>query len=202
MGRIKKLPAQRSWSIEFMANAVADAALQLSGNDVDRPLVLARIADHYRCIGITPLPMATMESIAADLDNSGWRRMGIIAGVLDFDVARSPLGSSPEEPHFYNQLEQGIVGTAKYLAALDVSILARSMIRAEEFARRLAFGLKIPFEHEEPSWSAKRLQKIDYQCLLSKVDAAKASAEEQMDALMRHQERDDHQIQRRRRGKW
>jgi hypothetical protein len=185
-----------------MANAVADAALQMSGSDVDRPLVLARIADHYRCVGVTPLPMATMESVAADLDGSAWRRLGIIAGMLDFDEARAPLGDQPDERSLHEQLEQGLVGTAKSLAALDLPILARSMIRAEEFARRLAFGLNIPFEGEEPSWSAKRLQKIDYQRLLGKVDAAKASAEEQMDALMRHQERDDQQIERRRRGKW
>jgi hypothetical protein len=202
MRRISKSPARRAWSIEFMANAVADAALQMSGSDVDRPLVLARIADHYRCVGVTPLPMATMESVAADLDGSAWRRLGIIAGMLDFDEARAPLGDQPDERSLHEQLEQGLVGTAKSLAALDLPILARSMIRAEEFARRLAFGLNIPFEGEEPSWSAKRLQKIDYQRLLGKVDAAKASAEEQMDALMRHQERDDQQIERRRRGKW
>ncbi len=202
MRRIRKPPAQCTWSIEFMANAVADAALQQSGSEVDRPLILTRIADHYRSVGVTPLPMVTMESIAKDLDGSGWRRLGIIASMLDFDEARAPLGSHLGERRLHDQVEEGMVGTAKYLSALDLPILARSMIRAEEFARRLAFGLNIPFEGEEPSWSAKRLEKIDYQRLLSRVDAAKASAEEQMDALMKHQEHDDHQIQRRRRGKW
>jgi hypothetical protein len=76
------------------------------------------------------------------------------------------------------------------------------MVRAEEFARRLACGLGIAFVGETPAESAARLAKIDYARLLGKVDAAKASAEEQMAALLAQQGDEDNRIRRRRRGKW
>jgi broad specificity phosphatase PhoE len=121
--------------------------------------------------------------------------------LLQYEDVRAPLEQMIESKPV-TDLIGSLVTTARELQSIDLPLLARSMVRAEEFARRLAKALDIPFDGEDPRRSAERLARIDYQRLLAKVDAAKLTAEERMEALLKQQAQDDERIQRVRRGKW
>jgi hypothetical protein len=140
--------------------------------------------------------------ITSDMDDADWRRFAIIAGMFARPEVRAVLGPVSEGMSVRDQVHNGMVAPAKALRAVEPRILATHMVRAEELARRVAKGLGVAFAGETAAQSAARLAKIDYTRLLAKVDAAKASAEEQMAELLKRQEEDDVRVGRRRRGKW
>lgn len=191
----------RAWSIDFLANAVADAALGLVDDLPDAELLQARLGDHLRDMGHTPPGTDVLASMLGELDESAFRRLAVAVTLLQYEDVRIPLQPLIESGSVA-QLITGLAATAREMPSIDLPLLARSMVRAEEFARRLARALDITFDGEDPRRSAERLSRIDYQRLLAKVDAAKLTAEERMEALLKQQERDDERIQRVRRGKW
>lgn len=191
----------RAWSIDFLANAVADAAIGLIDDQPDAELLQARLADHIRDMGHTPPGADLLATILGDLDEPARRRLAVAVTLLQYEDVRIPL-QPMIEPRSVDQLIAGLAATSREMQAIDLPILARSMVRAEEFARRMARTLDIPFDGEDPRRSAERLSRIDYQRLLAKVDAAKLTAEERMEALLKQQEQDDERIRRVRRGKW
>jgi hypothetical protein len=191
----------RAWSIDFLANAVADAALGLVDDPPDAELLQARLADHIRDMGHTPPGADVLTTVLGELDEPARRRMAVAVALLQYEEVRGPLQQMIESRPV-EQLIAGLSATAREMQSIELPLLARSMVRAEEFARRLARALDIAFDGEDPRRSAERLSRIDYQRLLAKVDAAKLTAEERMEALLKQQERDDERIQRARRGKW
>jgi hypothetical protein len=190
-----------AWSIDFLANAVADAALGLVDDPPDAELLQARLADHIRDMGHTPPGADMLTTMLGELDEPARRRLAVAVTLLQYEEVRVPL-QQMIETRPVQQLIAGLSATAQEMPSIELPLLARSMVRAEEFARRLARALDIPFDGEDPRRSAERLSRIDYQRLLAKVDAAKLTAEERMEALLKQQERDDERIQRVRRGKW
>jgi hypothetical protein len=191
----------RAWSIDFTANAVADAALGLVDNMPDPELLQARLADYIRDMGQRPPGAQVLAAMLRELDEPARRRMTVAVTLLQYEDVRAPLEQMIESKPV-TELIGGLVTTAREMQSIDLPLLARSMVRAEEFARRLAKALDIPFDGEDPRRSAERLARIDYQRLLAKVDAAKLTAEERMEALLKQQAQDDERIQRVRRGKW
>lgn len=191
----------RVWSIDFMANAVADTALGLVDDLPDAELLQARLADHIRDMGHTPPGTDVLATMLAELDEQARRRMAVAVSLLQHEDVRVPLEPMIKSKSV-EQMIAGLAATAREMPSIDLPLLARSMVRAEEFARRLARALDIAFDGEEPRRSAERLSRIDYQRLLAKVDAAKLTAEERMEALLKQQEQDDERIRRVRRGKW
>jgi hypothetical protein len=191
----------QAWSIDFLANAVADAALGLVDDQHDAELLQARLADYLRDMGHTPPSADVLTSLLGELDESALRRLAVAVMLLQYEDVQVPL-QPVIEARSIDQLITGLATTAREMPSIDLPLLARSMVRAEEFARRLARALGIAFDGEDPSRSAERLSRIDYQRLLAKVDAAKLTAEERMDSLLKQQERDDERIRRVRRGKW
>jgi hypothetical protein len=180
---------------------VADVASDVSTSGCEPALVQAVLADHYRDEGVAPLAPDVFAAVTAGMDNADWQRFAVIVGILARSEVRAAIPGVSKRMPVRDQVEKGMVGTAKALKAIDLRIL-QNMVRAEEFARRLARGLGVAFLGETPAASAARLAKIDYARLLGKVDAAKASAEEQMAALLAQQDDGDNRIRRRRRGKW
>lgn len=191
----------RGWSIDFLANAVADGALGLVDDPPDAELLHARLADHIRDMGHAPPGADVLAAMLWELDESAQRRLAVAVTLLQYEDVRAPLQPVIESGSVA-QLISGLAATAREMPSIDLPLLARSMVRAEEFARRLASTLDIAFDGEDPRRSAERLSRIDYQRLLAKVDAAKLTAEERMEALLKQQEQDDDRIQRVRRGKW
>jgi hypothetical protein len=191
----------RAWSIDFVANAVADAALGLVDNMPDPELLQARLADYIRDMGQRPPSAQVLAAMLRELDEPARRRITVAVMLLQYEDVRAPLEQMIESKPV-TDLIGSLVTTARELQSIDLPLLARSMVRAEEFARRLAKALDIPFDGEDPRRSAERLARIDYQRLLAKVDAAKLTAEERMEALLKQQAQDDERIQRVRRGKW
>jgi hypothetical protein len=180
---------------------VADVASDVSASGCEPALVQAMLADHYRDEGVAPLAPDAFSDVTAGMDDADWQRFAVIVGTLARPEVRATIPGISKRMPVRDQIEKGMVGTAKALKTIDLRVL-HNMVRAEEFARRVARGLGIAFVGETPAESAARLAKIDYARLLGKVDAAKASAEEQMAALLAQQDDEDNRIRRRRRGKW
>jgi hypothetical protein len=195
----KRPPA---WVIDIASNMAAEVAADVVSADSEPALIEARLADHYRDEGVVPLAPHFFTMITSGMDDADWRRFAIIAGMFARPEVRAVLGPVSERMSVRDQVHNGIVAPAKALRAVEPRILATHMVRAEELARRVAEGLGVAFAGETAAQSAARLAKIDYTRLLAKVDAAKASADEQMAELLRRQEDEDARIERRRRGKW
>jgi hypothetical protein len=188
------------WSIETATNAVIDAVQYVNEDDNDPALVEAKLADHYRDAGVLPLIPEIFAAQTGALSKADWLRLEIIVDMFDNEDLHKALTEISTNTPVEIQISIGILPIVKTLQAINETVLATSMVRAEELARRVAAGLRIAFEGESEKESAKRLAKIDYTRLLEKVDAAKASAEEQLAELLKHQEEADARI--RRRGKW
>ena len=186
------------WPVEEAANAVVDAALGMAPG-CDAALTEARLADVYRDAGVPPLAPPAFAALMAGLEEADWQRFAVTVTVLTQDGLREPLTAVSQRMPVEEQIKR-LAATAQALKAIGVQVLASSMVRAEELARRVALALGLGIEGEDARTSAERLAKIDYTRLLAKVDAAKASAEEQMAELFKHQEDEDSRIQRR--GKW
>jgi hypothetical protein len=195
----KAKPSAPAWCIEIAANAVVDAAREAAPSGYDAALAEAQLADTCRDLGTAPLPPPAFAALTAGMDEGDWRRFTVAISLLAPDGLRKPLGTVFCRVPLEEQIK-GLVATAQALKAVSIPVLASSMVRAEEMARRLALALGLSIEGEDAAASAQRLAKIDYARLLAKVDAAKASAEEQMAKLFKHQEAEDNRI--RRRGKW
>lgn len=196
-GKSRRMPR---WSITTAANAVVDAARNVDAVNNHPALVEAKLADHYRDVGVRPISPDVFARIAEELSAADWRRFEVIVDMFDTEELRATLAEVSVNMAVQEQIATGMLPTVKALQAVSENILATSMVRAEELARRVAGGLGIGFNGESVAASAERLAKIDYTRLLAKVDAAKASAEEQLAKLFEHQEKADNRIQRR--GKW
>jgi hypothetical protein len=190
------------WTIDVAANVVADAASELNSSECEPALVEAVLADHYRDERVVPLAPDTFAAVTADMDDGDWRRFTVIVEMFANKEVRAALAGVSQRVTVREQIEKGMVAPAKGLKAIDDLRTLQNLIRAEELARRVAHGLGIAFAGETPAQSAARLAKIDYTRLLAKVDAAKASAEEQMAQLLKRQEDEDSRVRRWRRGKW
>jgi hypothetical protein len=190
------------WVIEIAANMAADVASDVVSSECEPALIEAMLADHYRDEGVVPLAPHFFTMVTSGMDEADWQRFGVIAGMFARPELRAVLAGVSEQTSVRDQIHYGMVAPAKALRAVEPRILATHMVRAEELARRVAKGLGVAFERETAAQSAARLAKIDYTRLLAKVDAAKASAEEQMAELLKRQEEDDVRVGRLRRGKW
>jgi hypothetical protein len=191
-----------TWVIEIAANMVAEVASDVGSGEREPALIEAMLADHYRDEGVVPLAPRFFTMITSGMEESDWQRFAIIVGMFARAEVRAVLGPVSEEMSVRDQVHIGMVAPAKALRSVEPRILAIHMVRAEELARRVAKGLGVAFAGETAAQSAARLATIDYTRLLAKVDAAKASAEEQMAELLRRQEDEDARVERRRRGKW
>jgi hypothetical protein len=162
-------------------------------------LVRARLADHYRDVGLAPPDAAEFERRASGLDVEGWRRLALAVATLDDDGLRTALaGLAPRVPVSL-QVERGFLGVARDTAPLTVSLVRQNAVRAEEFARHLAGRLGVGIAGETDEQSRTRLQALDYKRLLAEAEQARAAAQEKMDRLRKKQAEVD---QGRRRGKW
>jgi hypothetical protein len=191
-----------TWEIAVAANQVADAAADVSTQECDAELLEAVLADYYRDAGVVPLRPDLFALVTAGMEEAHWQRFAVIVGMLARPELRLVLPAVSQRLPVREQIERAMVTTAKAVSAIHLRIFSSSMVRAEELARRVARGLGIGFEGETLAESTARLAKIDYTRLLASVDAARASAEEQMAELLKRQEAEDNRIARQRRGKW
>jgi hypothetical protein len=198
-GTLKPPP---TWIIDIATNMAAEVAADVLSSESEPALIEARLADHYRDEGVVPLAPHFFTMLTSGMDDADWQRFAIIAGMFARPEVRAVLGLVSEGMSVRDQVRDGMVAPAKALRAVQPRILATHMVRAEELARRVAKGLGVAFAGETAAQSAARLAHIDYTGLLAKVDAAKASAEEQMAELLQRQEDEDARIGRQRRGKW
>jgi hypothetical protein len=193
--------ARPAWGIELAANTVADAAADVQAAELDIALIEAQLADRYRDCSIPPLEPAQLRVVTAKMGPGDWQRMAVIVALFDVPELRGVLPAVAQRMHVRSQIE-GLVSVAQTLAQLELRILAGSLVRAEELARRVARALNVDIEGETSGESATRLAKIDYTRLLASVDMAKATATAQLAELVRQQEAEDTRVARRRRGKW
>jgi hypothetical protein len=185
------------WKLPVVTQQLRELLPTLESADVERDLISARLADHYRDAGRDPGSHAEFVQLVRKFDPEAWRRMALVVGSLDHADIRSVLTLSAQP--VLRQIELGFVGVVKKTDALTLAILRQSEVRVEEFARHFAAQLGVNWHGETSEQSADRLQKIDYKRLLAEAEDAKKSAEERMAALRKKQE--EELARRRPRGK-
>ena len=186
--------------LDQLVGRVKEAAPALEGWEVDAPLVHARLADHYRDLGLAPPAVGRILSEqSAGLDVEGWRRLALAVAMLDDSELRGALAALASGMPVALQVASGLLGLAQETAPLTVALVRQNATRAEEFARHLATRLGIRIAGETDEESAARLHEIYYKRLLAEAEQARAAAQEKMDKLRQKQTEADG---RRRRGKW
>ncbi len=187
------------WDLAHLVGRVRDAAPALEARDVEAALVHARLADHYRDVGLAPPDAADFERQAGSLDVEGWRRLALAVATLDDTILRAAFGAPTRRVPVAAQLESGFTGLAREIAPLTVALVRQSAIRAEEFARHLAMRLGVGIVGETGEQSRALLDAMDYNRLLREAEQARVLAHENMERLRTKQlEADD---RRGRRGK-
>jgi hypothetical protein len=192
-------PPRVELPLAHLVSRVKDAAPALEGWEVDAPLVQARLADHYRDLGLAPSAAADFERQSAGLDVEGWRRLALGVALLDDPELRGALAALVPGMPVALQVANGLLGLAQKTAPLTVALARQNATRAEEFARHFAKRVGIGIAGETDEESAARLHEIYYKRLLAEADQARAAAQEKMDKLRQKQTEADG---RRRRGKW
>lgn len=147
----------------------------LEQRHVDRELLRAQIADHYRDLGIEPVDPATFEELTQDLVPEAWRRLALIASALRLEELRELvpriLDGDPRA-----QLERGFVELARSSDLLTMEALRASAQRIEELSRRLAQMFDVAIAGETPEEARARLEQLDYRRLLNEAERARARA--------------------------
>jgi hypothetical protein len=196
-GEVDPLAVAR-WDLAHLVGCVRDAAPALEARAVEAALVHARLADHYRDVGLAPPDAGEFERQASRLDIEGWRRLALAVATLDDAGVRAALAGPGPRALVAEQVEIGFLGLARDTAPLTVALVRQSASRAEEFARHLAMRLGIGIMGETDRESRVRLHALDYKRLLAELERAKAAAEEKMKRLREKQAEAD---LKRRRGK-
>ncbi len=192
-------PPRVEWVLARVVGRVRELAPALEAKDVEAALVLARLADHYRDVGLAPPEPAWVEGQARGLDAEGWRRLALAVGTLDDADLRPALAALTPRVPVEAQVRDGFLALAAGADVLTVGLIRQSAVRAEEFARLFAARLGVAIAGETDAESARRLHALDYRRLLAEAERAKALAQEQMNRLRERQQQDE---RRRRRGKW
>jgi hypothetical protein len=193
----KETGPKAEWDLPTIARLLGQLAPALETKEVEPSLIQARLADHYRDIGLEPAPPSTFDAIVAGLDAEAWRRFALAIGPLDHAESRAALAGL--KMPVVQQVQAGFVAMARQTDVLTLSLLRQSDIRIEEFARHLAVSLGVGWRGETPEQSMNRLHQLDYKRLLAEADEAKRQAEVRMEYLRKKQEEDA--ARRTRRGK-
>lgn len=159
----------------------------------DPPLLQARLADLLRDEEVDPWPPERFAAWSADFGELAWRQLSISVELLARMGLGRKGGTAPDA--VYGALATQVSDSAE----VGLELLATSEVRAEEFARRLAWGMGWPIEGEDEDESRQELEKLDYRLLLAMANNARLSAEERMARLHMLQKSQDNA---RRRGKW
>jgi hypothetical protein len=187
------------WLLNHLVGRVKDAAPAFEARDIEAALVQARLADHYRDVGLAPPAAADFEHQATSLDLEGWRRLALAVATLDDAQLQAALAALAPRVPVAAQVESGFFGLARDIAPLTVALVRQSAVRAEEFARHLAMRLGVGIVGETSKESRAHLDALDYKRLLAEAEQARAAAHEKMDRLRKQQSQAD---RRHRRGKW
>jgi hypothetical protein len=187
------------WHLVHLVGRVRDAAPALEARDVEAALVHARLADHYRDVGLAPPDAADFERQARGLDIEAWRRLALAVATLDDAELRAALAALAPRVPVAAQVESGLLGLARETAPLTVALVRQSAIRSEEFARHLAMRLGVGIVGETSMQSRALLDALDYKRLLAEAEQARAAAHEKMERLRKRRSEADGRL---RRGKW
>ncbi len=187
------------WHLEDLVDRIREAAPALEARDVESALVLARLADHYRDVGLAPPDATMVEHLTARLDIEGRRRLALAVATLDDAGLRVALAALAPRVPVAVQVKSGLLGLARETAPLTVALVRQSAVRAEEFARHLASRLGVAITGETDAESDARLNALDYKRLVAEAEQARAAAQKKMERLRKKQAEADG---RRRRGKW
>jgi len=185
------------WDLQTVTGLLGQLAPPLETREIEPLLIQARLADHYRDIGLAPVAPVNFDALVRGLDAESWRRFALALGPLDHAETRSVLAHV--KTTVLQQVEGGFVATARQHDVLTLALLRQSEVRIEEFARHLALSLNVAWRGETPDESRARLHQLDYKRLLAEAEEAKKQAQERMEYLRKKQDEDA--ARRRPRGK-
>ncbi len=170
---------------------------------VDRPLLQARLADACRDAGKQPIPPEKFVAATDMLDEEGWRRLALLVDMLDASELREGIGLLLLDSRFDGATtltDEAFIRFARDTSLLNVTTLRTSELRREEFLRRWLLRLGAGVSGETVAASLQRLARLDYGNLLGEAERARLIAEERMAYLKKLQDAED--AARRPRGKW
>lgn len=198
--RAIKLPNRPTVDLETLQAHWSVRVPVLQNQIIDRELLLAQLADHYRAIAVLPPLPEEMTQLTADLGDEDWRRFALVVSSLENPYFRNDLRVLLGDRGSTEQIRETYVGTARDNPLLTMELLHQSHFRIEELARSFLARLGASIEGESDRDSLNRLQRLDYAALLAEAERAKESAEERM-AYIRQLE-EEQESRRPRRGKW
>lgn len=189
-------PAAVKLDLAAVQARLADAVRR--AGEPDPELTRARFADGCRDAAVEPVLPEEFDEVTALLDAEAWRRLAVLAGVLDLAPVRTALP----------QLSAGrsgmaavaaFVGVAGGTPLLTIEVLEQSDLRVEELARRLLSALGAAVAGETADEAKAKLHRLDYGRLLAEAEQARQAAEERAERLKKLQ--DEQERRRTRRGK-
>jgi hypothetical protein len=166
------------WDIAVATRVVAEVAAEVTPRDLEPALLESVLADLLRDAGVMPPAHGQFALLTAHMEEADWERLAVIIGMLAREELRGALAS--QTLPVLDQVERGMLVPARALTAVDLRVLSRSAVRAEELARRVAAGLGIGVNGETSDESDARRVQIDSRRLLANVAVARARAEEWM----------------------
>lgn len=160
-------PSEVSFDLQQLMGRTLELASRLQAVDPEQDLVLARLADALRDVGLTPPHPNLVRAALVSLDQEGWRVLAYHVELLRDDAGLAALREQVDE-----DVEPWLQHLADAIAAwtpLTLGLAARSAVRCEEAARRLVATLGARVAGEEHEASIARLRRLDYGRLLDGV---------------------------------
>jgi hypothetical protein len=180
--------------LQAVGRMVRERMERIQRQSVQPALVIARLADSYRDVGIEPLPPTQVQAMLSKLDEEGWRRLDLIVSVMSSEAAGDALRNVKSQDEVAEQIKNVFLPLVKKKRSVALGMTSESPLRIEEFARQLAAGLNVRIKGETASESAKRLERLDYERLMIDSELSKLTGKERSDYFMA--------LHRAERGKW
>lgn len=180
--------------IKVVGHLVRERMERIQRKSVQPAIVIARLADTYRDLGLQPLPPKQVLSLLGELDDEGWRRLDLIVSVLSTEGPREALGTIKTQDDIAAQISQVFLPLVRKKRSVSMGLTSESPLRIEEFTRQLAAGLDVGIKGETAKQSLERLQRLDYERQLIDSELSKLSGKERTEYFIA--------LHRAERGKW
>src|SRR5258706_1297455 len=91
LGKRKRNKDEDALDLKVIGRMVRERIERIQRQSMQPSLVLARLADAYRNVGVQPLPSAQVQNMLGVLDDEGWRRLDLIISILSNEAVGSAL---------------------------------------------------------------------------------------------------------------
>ena len=161
--------------LERLLDRLVDELDLLSVDGVEPELIVARLADRYRDLGIEFVSTSTIATLTRGFVSDSYKRLALLLSVLEL----SPIKERLSKLSVSHQLRNVLFRFCNDQTDLTIESMSQSPERLEEFARSFLVYANIGIQGESTDTSRKRLSRIDSRRIRKARAEAKAWAEEQ-----------------------